>query len=125
MFWRKVGLAAALGLMAGAALGVAIGWWLWPVEYVNTAPDTLRRDYRDEYILMTATAYEVDGNLHRARERLRLLNPADPVAPLRDLAGRLAAAGGDPADVARLNHLLEKLSASSPLPTPNPLSEDG
>lgn len=111
MIWRKVGIAAALGLIAGAGLGVAIGWWLWPVEYVNTAPDTLRRDYRDEYILMTATAYEVDGNLARATERLLLLNPTDPAAPVRELAERLAAAGGAPADIARLNNLLAALSS--------------
>jgi len=114
-------LTIAACLIAGAALGVAIGWWLWPVEYVNTTPDTLRRDYLDDYIVMVATAYEVESNLDRARERLRLLNPTEPEAPLAELVERLVAAGGSPTDIARLNRLLDALRAASPLPTPAPL----
>ena len=114
-------MTVAAGLIAGAALGVAIGWWLWPVEYVNTTPDTLRRDYLDDYIVMIATAYEVDGNLEMARERLRLLNPTQPEAPLVELVERLTAAGGSPTDIARLNRLLDALRTASPLPTPAPL----
>lgn len=121
MVRRRTFLAITACLIAGAALGVAIGWWLWPVEYVNTTPDTLRRDYQDDYIVMVATAYEVESNLDRARERLRLLNPAEPEAPLAELVERLVAAGGSPTDLTRLKRLLDALRTASPPPTPAPL----
>ncbi len=100
---------AFLGLIIGLAIGFAIGWWLWPVQYTNTAPDVLRQDYYDEYIIMTATAYQVNGNSEQARERLRHLNPTDPAAPVVELTERLIAAGGSAEDIARLAHLIEAL----------------
>lgn len=94
-----------IGLALGLALGVAIGWWWWPVEYINTAPAMLRRDYYDDYIVMVATTYEVEGDLERAHERLMLLDPQAPTAPLIELAERLVAVGGNRADITRLARL--------------------
>lgn len=94
-----------VGLAVGLGLGVAIGWLWWPVEYTNTAPAVLRQDYHDDYVVMVATTYEVDGDLERARERLALLNPQDPAAPVIELAERLVAVGGSRADTARLARL--------------------
>jgi len=108
----------AAGLAAGIALGVAIGWWLWPVAYTNNAPDVLRQDYRDEYILMTAAAYDVDGRLDRARERLTLLHPQEPAAPVIELAKRLIEAGGSAEDIARLARMAWALGATAPELTP-------
>jgi len=37
--WIRFFLAIAVGI----AGGLFYGWWVNPVEYVNTSPDTLRR----------------------------------------------------------------------------------
>jgi hypothetical protein len=107
-----------LGVAMGLAVGFAVGWWLWPVEYTNTAPPVLRRDYRDDYVLMTATAYAVGGDLEQARERLQLLDPADPVAPVIELSERIVAAGGSAEDVTRLTNLAWALGPLPQTPTP-------
>jgi hypothetical protein len=103
-----------IGIAVGGTLGVAIGWWLWPVTYTNTSPSALREDYRDEYVLMVATAYEVDGDRGRARERLALLDSREPSAPVVGLAQRLIDQGGSEEDIARLARLAQALDATTP-----------
>jgi hypothetical protein len=111
----------ACGAAIGLALGFAIGWWGWPVQYTNTAPDALRRDYRDDYILMVATAYEIDnGDIEQAQRRLGLLAPEDPTAPVIRLAEKLAEAGGSSKDITRLARLAWALDSLPPRLTPHP-----
>jgi hypothetical protein len=113
---RRVLLLALVGLAAGAALGLLVGWVLWPVQYTNTAPAQLRQDYRDDYILMVATAYQVEGDLEAARARLALLDPDRPARPVVELAERLIAEGGRLGDIAALAHLADALGeATSPM----------
>ncbi len=114
----KIVLQAIIGAAVGLALGFAIGWWLWPVEYTNTAPNVLRQDYRDDYVLMVATAYEVEGDPEQARERLRLLDPEHPAAPAVELAERLIEANGSAEDIARLVRLVGALGAVTPTLAP-------
>ncbi len=106
------------GVPLGLALGFAIGWWLWPVQYTNTAPSALRKDYRDDYIVMVATAYEVEKDLELARERLELLNQEKPTAPVIELAERIIEANGNPEDIEHLAHLAAALGASPPTLAP-------
>ena len=68
-----------LGLVAGLVVGVLYGWLVQPVEYVDTTPDTLRADYRTDYILMVAEAYAGESDLGMARVRLAALGPQQPV----------------------------------------------
>ena len=115
---RKWVVRAAIGGAVGLALGFAVGWWFWPVQYTNTAPDVLRQDYRDDYVVMIATAYEVEKDLDQARQRLRLLDPEEPAAPVVELAGRLIEAGGSAVDITRLARLAWALGALTPTLTP-------
>jgi hypothetical protein len=102
------------GLVVGLMIGLAIGWWLWPVQYTNTSPSVLRQDYRDDYTLMVATTYEVEQDPERAYERMSLLNPQDPAAPVIELAERLLEAGGSIEDVTRLARLARLLGTVPP-----------
>jgi hypothetical protein len=69
---RKV-LAAAIGAaVVGLLLGLATGWWLWPVQWTNATPAHLRSDFQEAYILLVAEDYAETGNLERARDRLGL-----------------------------------------------------
>jgi hypothetical protein len=62
-----------VGLLGGVALGVLIGWVVWPVNYVDTDIVDLRAGYQDDYILMVGDAYSLDDNLAEAQRRLSYL----------------------------------------------------
>lgn len=72
--WIGFFIAIALGL----ALGLIYGWVVNPVEYVDTAPDSLRMDYKTDYVLMVAESYRVEGSLGLAARRLALLGDVAP-----------------------------------------------
>lgn len=77
--WTKFLLVITLGIAAG----MVYGWFVNPVEYVDIAPESLREDYKTDYVLMTAEAYQVNQDLGTAVRRLALLGdtpPADTVA---------------------------------------------
>lgn len=107
-----------IGIALGLILGFAVGWWLWPVTYTNTSPAALREDYHNDYVLMAAAAYEVEGDLEEARSRLELLNPERPAAPVVELAERLIDEGGSEQDIARLAHLARAFGVTDPTLTP-------
>lgn len=67
-----------LGLAFGALVALAYGWLIQPVEYIDTSPDSLRADFRTDYILMTAQAYAGDQDLNLAQVRLAALGPQPP-----------------------------------------------
>jgi len=110
---RKWVVRAVPGAVLGLALGFAIGWWLWPVQYTNTAPSVLRQDYRDDYVVMVAAAYEVEEDLGQARERLELLDSEEPAALVVELAERLVEAGGSTEDITHLARLAWALGATT------------
>jgi len=107
----------AIGVAAGLVLGLAVGW-IWPVQYTNTAPAVLRQDYRDDYVVMVATAYGVEEDLERAHERLELLDPEEPAAPVVELAERLVEADGSADDITSLARLAWALKAITPALVP-------
>ncbi len=107
------------GVALGLALGFAVGWWLWPVQYTNTAPDVLRRDYRDDYIVMVATAYEIDnGDVEQAQRRLEALDSENPAVPVIELAERLVETGGSVEDITRLARLAGAFDSLTPTLAP-------
>jgi hypothetical protein len=72
--WTKFLLVIILGI----AGGMLYGWYVNPVEYVDIAFESLREDYKTDYVLMTAEAYQVNHDLGAAVRRLALL---DDIAP--------------------------------------------
>jgi len=60
----------ALGAVLGLLLGLAIGWWWWPVEWTNSTPGNLRSDFRNDYILWVAERYANTNDLEWARSKL-------------------------------------------------------
>ena len=99
------------GLAVGVGIGLYIGWVAAPVQYVDTAPDSLQRAFKDDYVLMIASAYAGDGNLQSARTQLAGLGYDDPAAAVSAAAQRLSAAGVPDADQQRLDALAQALGA--------------
>ena len=85
-------------LAIGIALGLFYAWMVAPVRYINTVPNTLRTDFKDQYRILIAASYASTHDLTRAKARLELLGDSDPVQALSAQAQRMLAAG-QPLDV--------------------------
>ena len=59
--------------------GLLYGWLVQPVEFVDTTPDSLRQDYKTDFVLMVAEAYQAERDLSQAERRLAMLGPAAPL----------------------------------------------
>ncbi|MBI5878194.1 MAG: hypothetical protein HZB53_11130 [Chloroflexi bacterium] len=84
-----VGL-VALGLFVGLALGLALGYFVVPVNYINGDVAYLRSPQKDDWVNMTAAAYALDGNLADAMQRVNRLDrdPATAAKYVADAAQR-------------------------------------
>jgi hypothetical protein len=105
-------------LIIGVALGVAFAWLVAPVEYINTSPESLRDDYKDQFRSLVAAAYVFNGDLARARARLVLLGDQDLQAAVSLQAERAMAQGQPDSEAFNLGLLSAALSQG---PTPRPL----
>jgi len=63
------------------------------VRYINTVPNTLRTDFKDQYRILIAASYSATHDLARAKPRLQLLGDADSVQALTGQAQRMLASG--------------------------------
>lgn len=104
-------LRAAVAVGLGLGLGLLVTWVIAPVQYVDSAPRTLRDDHRGALVQLIARAYAVDRNLDRARARLVLVAEGDPALTAAAAAQRLAAAGAAPEAVQALAALASDLGA--------------
>jgi hypothetical protein len=73
-----------LALFAGLGIGIIYGWYLDPVDYFDLTPDTLRADYKADYILMTAEAYRAEQDPGLAARRLAIFGTKSPSAIAAD-----------------------------------------
>src|SRR3990172_7966201 len=102
-----------LGLVIGLALGLGYTWLLQPVTYYDTAPASLRQDYRTDYVLMVAQAYQAEGDLSQALVRLAALGPEPP---LEIVKGAMAFADSNQFPDEDLRTLLELAADLGQLP---------
>lgn len=122
---RQPPLYLLTGLVIGLLLGLLVSLVLAPAQVVDTAPALLSAADKDAYRVMIARAYQSSGDLPRARERLKLLEDADPAQALADQALRLQSAGGGedaPASLREDIRSLAELAAdlTSPPQSANP-----
>ena len=108
-----------LGLGIGLAGGLYYAWLVNPVEYVDTAPESLRADFRGDYLGLIASAYASGGDLVRARTRLALFPDLDSATELASLAQQRLAAGVADTEASALSQLASALS-QGPTRTPAP-----
>ena len=89
---RSNTLLLILGILLGFGGGLAYSWLISPVEYTDTAPASLRQDFKEDHLSLISLAYAATGDLNRTRARLALLGiSASPEEISRLAQSRLAA----------------------------------
>lgn len=64
---RRIPWLSLLLLAAGFGAGLAYAWIVSPIRYVDTTPDTLRSDFKDQFRTAIAASYAATHNLERAK----------------------------------------------------------
>lgn len=101
------------GLIIGFGIGLGIGW-LFPLHPPQTTPVALAPMWQADYILMTAQAYSLDGDLATAQQRLNDLGYANAGAVVARRGLQAIAENAPPEDVGRLARLAAALGARLP-----------
>jgi len=115
---RRFPWATIPALILGLALGLLYAWVLSPVRVVDSAPEALRADFKDQYRAVIAAAYAADSNLTRAQSRLALLGDADAYEALSAQAQRTLSSG-DALQSFQLAQLASALRGPTPTAPPS------
>ncbi len=103
-----------VAILVGLAIGLAYGWFISPVRYIDTSPATLRNDYKTDFVLMVSEAYQGEKDLGLAARRLALLGAASPASSVAQAINFAQKVGYSEADVARMQALLSALQTQLP-----------
>jgi hypothetical protein len=110
---RSLWIFSLLALILGIGIGIAYGWYLDPVEYFDLPPDTLRADYKADYVLMTAEAYRAEQDPGLAARRLAVFGTKSPSAIAADGLTYARANGFSDSDITLIQELVTALQAWS------------
>jgi hypothetical protein len=102
-----------LALILGTAMGLVYGWYIDPVDFFDLTPDTLRTDYKADYVLMTAEAYSVEQDPGLAARRLAIFGTKSPSAIASDGLSYARTNGFADSDIALMQELVTALQAWS------------
>jgi ABC-type antimicrobial peptide transport system permease subunit len=104
-----------VGILIGLLSGLFIGWVVAPTEYVNSPMTALAQRWRDEYTVMIAAGYAVDGDLNGALERLRRLGVPNVPQYVQEITERYITNSRSVADIRLLVRLAEGFGRLTPL----------
>ena len=77
--FKKPFAAAALGFVIGLFIGlVVLGWGLWPVQWTNADPSSLRPDLQEDYLRMTIDSFILNPVNSLAIQRYQALGADAP-----------------------------------------------
>ena len=98
-------------LVIGIALGLGLGWQVFPVRWHDTDPADLRVVQQEAWVIMVADSLTVSGNVEVAAQRLRELTDADTdwqqISNLVDQVIAKAEQAGDDATALRARRLAQ------------------
>jgi hypothetical protein len=125
---RRLVLSLVIGLAVGLAIGIYYGWVVSPVQYIESRMANMSPRYKDEYTIMVAAAFQVDGDINEALRRLQPLGVANIPLFVRDVTERYISESGigKEADIRSLVVLSRQLGYFTPpmqsfmLPTSTP-----
>ena len=94
----------AIAFIAGLLLGwLAIGWWLWPVQWANSAPPQLSAAFQEAYLAAVAEGYALTSDLAQVQAAVSaktryvyIESPSNPLLRVSDIQGaaKIAHAAG-------------------------------
>jgi hypothetical protein len=102
-----------LALLAGVGIGLTYGWVIDPVDFFNLTPDTLRADYKADYVLMTAEAYRVEQEAGLAARRLAIFGTQSPSTIAEEGLAYARTNGFSASDIVLMQELVTALQAWS------------
>jgi hypothetical protein len=109
-------LIVLLAFLLGIAAGLTYGWVIDPVDFYDLTPDTLRADYKTDYVLMTAEAYHREQDPGRAARRLAIFGSQSPVAIANSGLEYAQTNGFSDSDIVLMKELVTALQAWSGIP---------
>ena len=116
---KKPAVAAILGVIAGLALGLIVGWGIWPVQWTDATPEVLRADLQEDYLRMTIDSFRLNGDQILAVQRYQSLGPnaAQVFVKIKQEPGSL-----DPAAILAFDQLVQ--AAVEPIEAAEPTAEE-
>ena len=103
-----------LAIATGVAFGIVLGWAFNPLNTVNTGLDSLRIDYKTDYVLMVAQLYQSEGDLTAALTCLSTLGNANPSDLMQIAINYAAQHDYAPADITTMENLAGSIAQHSP-----------
>lgn len=101
-------------IFVGIALGLVYGWFFRPGNTSNTPLDSLRIDYKTDYVLMVAEAFSLDHDSILAANRLELLGNEPPAVLVEESLEFAQKVGYKEPDIQRIQALLGELGIAAP-----------
>jgi hypothetical protein len=102
-----------IALIAGIGIGLAYGWVIDPVDFFDLTPDTLRADYKADYVLMVAETYRTEQEPGLAARRLAIFGSQSPSAIASQGLEYANTNGFADSDIALIQELVTALQAWS------------
>jgi hypothetical protein len=124
-FMRRAFTIFIWGMMAGSLLGLGLGWYILPTQFVEVSPADLNPELKADYLRLIAATYAQDNNLALARQRLADLRQPDLNAWVLEQTISTILANQNEQEIRDLVHLALSLGLESPAfipfqPTPIP-----
>lgn len=80
---KQPNMTVVVAVVAGLALGLIIGWGVWPVRWTNTTAEAMREDLRVDYLRNAVAVYALRSNPTEAQSTYASLgNKADETLEL-------------------------------------------
>ena len=95
-----------IALITGLSISLYYGWMINPVEYVDTAPGSLKSDFRTDYVLMAAETYQAKQDPALAARQLALLGSRPPAEISAEALAYAQSVGYDQGDLQLLQNLV-------------------
>ncbi len=105
-----------VAVLLGLAGGLALGWLGLPAHPASSAPESLRMDYKADYVLMVAETYHADQDPGKAAGRLAFLGADSPETIANQAVIWAKDAGYSADDLRRMADLATALRNWSPRP---------